>query len=523
MSFEKLTALAFHKGPVHRANELIDEVRTRVREELGRSYNYEVVLAGRTWEYVRTEVGPRLALYLRSKKLAITRSPELFLSVFLEDTLYFVHSSDFYELLRITEGLPRESFDAIVRAWSETGRRTLGALPAAGSAGPPGGEDLPGLPSAPVGRDEPELRRRVGQLLVVGFDGHEPPPALLARVAAGEVGGVILFSRNFALHRGASEGREQGEIADPAQVAAVTRQLRQAAPPDEPLLVSVDQEGGRVQRLRAPLAAWPPMRQVAARGDVELTARVGRAIGRDLALLGFNVDYSPVLDVVAESTNTVIGDRSFGASAEVVAAHGLAMARGLLEGGVLPCGKHFPGHGGPVADSHVTLPVEERAAAALEASDLVPFARAVEADLPLLMSAHVLYPAHDADNPGTLSRAVCTTLLRERLGFRGVLISDDMEMGAIAGRLGPAEAALAALRAGVDCLLFCKRVDWQDAARDALVRAARDSAADRARIDEAAARVRRLKERIPPSIAAEPEEVEALVRAETHAGLLALL
>ncbi len=351
-------------------------------------------------------------------------------------------------------------------------------------------------------------RQIAGQLLMVGFDGPTAPPELLARIAAGEVGGVILFARN---------------ITGPRQVAELISQLRHAAPEGAPLLVGVDQEGGRVQRLRHPLVEWPAMGRVAERGDPELTLRVGRAIGRDLATLGFNLDFAPVLDVVTSDENSVIGDRSFGATTEEVIAHGLALARGLLEAGVLPCAKHFPGHGGPVADSHLTLPVERRTREELERLDLVPFQAAVAAKLPLVMSAHVLYPDLDPQHPGTLSVKICTELLRGQLGFEGVLTSDDMEMGAITETLGAGESALAALAAGVDLLLFCHPTERQHLALEALALEAHSNPGFARRLEQAAARVQSLKERLGTPRPVEPGAIDERVEARVHQQLLAEL
>jgi len=348
-------------------------------------------------------------------------------------------------------------------------------------------------------------RRLAGQVLMVGFEGTTAPVGLLERIAAEEVGGVILFGRN---------------IEGPAQGARLTRQLRRAAPAGAPLLIGVDQEGGRVQRLRSPMAEWPPMRQVARRGGAEAAGRLGRALGADLAHLGFNLDFAPVLDVVTSPENSVIGDRSFGPGADLVSACGLALARGLLAGGVLPCGKHFPGHGGPVADSHLTLPVDRRPRPELEALDLRPFSAAVGAGLPLLMSAHVLYPALDAAHPGTLSRAICTDLLRGELGYRGVLTSDDMEMGAITEALEPGESALAAVAAGVDLLLFCHPTERQHLALEALAGAARESPATARLLEQAGARLAALRQRLPRAAPPPPEAVEPLVAAAAHRELL---
>ncbi len=495
-SFESIVAAAFRRGPAFQANALIEAARETIRAEHGWVVQVEVLLDGRSWEYLEREAAPRLALYLRSKKLGVAKCGPALVSVFLGETLHFLRGRDFFEAIRRELGQSEAEFAALAQAWEQTGRPPA---PLATRPAPPRAPET----MMDHGR---ELERAAGQLLVVGFDGVEPPPALLARIAAGEVGGVILFARN---------------LREPRQVAALTRALAAAAPEGAPLLLGIDQEGGRVQRLRAPLAVWPPMRTLAAHRDPELTRAVGQALGCDLALLGFNLDFAPVLDVVTSDHNSVIGDRSFGANPEEVTSHALALARGLREGGVLACGKHFPGHGGPVADSHHTLPVDERSEGEWRAVDLPPFLAAIDAGLPLLMSAHVVYRALDPERPATLSHRICTGLLREELGFDGVLVSDDLEMGAIANTLGPAEAALGALRAGVDLLLFCHLEERQREAQQALARAARESPEDRARLEQAARRVRVLKRRLPRPAPVELDRVEELVSAAAHAALLA--
>ena len=353
-----------------------------------------------------------------------------------------------------------------------------------------------------------DLREAAGGCLMIGFAGKEPGQALLEAIAARQVAGVILFSRN---------------LGEPAEVCELTRRLRAAAPADAPLLVGIDQEGGRVQRLREPLAVWPPARQLGLIDDSALTERVGQALGQDLYSLGFNLDFAPVLDVVASESNAVIGDRSYGPDPELVARHGLAFARGLRRAGLLACGKHFPGHGGPVADSHHTLPVEHRALMELRSCDLRPFTAAIGADLPLIMSAHVVYAAIDPRQPGTLSPAIGKRLLRDELGFGGVLISDDMEMAAVAAAQEPGEAALWALRAGVDLLLFCHREDRQRAALDELVRAAQNNRDDCERLLEAAGRVSRLRQRLLPGSELRSQAEISAAGNGRHAALLAEL
>src|SRR5262245_33078381 len=202
----------------------------------------------------------------------------------------------------------------------------------------------------PVTRTQ-DLRRQIGQLLWVGFDGPQAPAGLLGRIAAGEVGAAVLFARNLA---------GPDEIVD--QLVELNASLHAAAPADAPLLIAVDQEGGRVQRVRSPGTVWPPMLRLGERAAADpaaataLAEKVGRALGAELAVLGFDVDFAPVLDVLTNPQNPVIGDRAFAREPGLVARLGGAFARGLAAAGVLPCGKHFPGHGDTALDSHLKLP-----------------------------------------------------------------------------------------------------------------------------------------------------------------------
>jgi beta-N-acetylhexosaminidase len=322
------------------------------------------------------------------------------------------------------------------------------------------------------------LARQVGQLLSVGFDGPAAPAELMARVRLGEVGGVMLFRSN---------------IEHPGQVAALVASLRRAAPVESPLIVSIDQEGGLVQRLRAPATRWPPMQAVGAAGDVARTGEVGRALGGELAALGIGWDFAPVLDVHTNPENPVIGNRAFATTPEAVTTHATAFWRGLRAAGVLGCGKHFPGHGDTQADSHFALPVVAHNLERLRAVELAPFAAAVSAGFEALMTAHVVYPALDPDWPATLSRRIATQLLRGELGFRGVLVSDDTGMKAVADRYAMDELAVRAVEAGVDHLLIRGPASRQLTAFEAIVRAAEARADFRARVEESAVRVGALK------------------------------
>jgi beta-N-acetylhexosaminidase len=322
------------------------------------------------------------------------------------------------------------------------------------------------------------LVRLVGQLLSVGFEGTTAPAELLARIAASEIGGVMLFRPN---------------IADPSQLASLVATLRAAAPAEAPLLVSIDQEGGVVQRLRAPATVWPPMLGVGAAGDPARTTAVGRALGEELAALGIGWNFAPVLDVHTNPANPVIGDRAFGTTPATVVTQALAFWRGLRGAGLVGCGKHFPGHGDTHTDSHHDLPVVPHDLERLRRVELAPFAAAARAGMEALMTAHVLYPALDPDHPATLSRRIATELLRGELGFRGVLVSDDLGMKAVADRYPIGELAVGTIEAGVDHLLIRESVARQVASLEAIVRAAEARSTLRARVEESAARVAALK------------------------------
>jgi beta-N-acetylhexosaminidase len=350
----------------------------------------------------------------------------------------------------------------------------------------------------------PELTRLVGQLLSVGFDGGRAPDELLARLRAGEVGGVILFRPN---------------IADPPQVASLVASLRGAAPAAAQPLISIDQEGGLVQRLRAPATVWPPMLAVGASGDLSRTTAVGRALGDELAALGIGWNFAPVLDVHTNPDSPVIGNRAFGTTAESAATQALAFWRGLRGAGLVGCGKHFPGHGDTRADSHLDLPIVEHDLERLRRVEIAPFATAARAGMEAFMTAHVLYPALDPDRPATLSRRIATDLLRGELGFRGLLVSDDLGMKAVADRYSIEELAVGAIEAGVDHLLIREPRARQIAAFEAIVRAAEARSDFRARVGESAARVAALKAACAVPLPAPSAMLPSLLGTPAHRAL----
>jgi beta-N-acetylhexosaminidase len=325
-----------------------------------------------------------------------------------------------------------------------------------------------------------QLRHQIGQLLMAGFPGSSLTVELRSLAREFSLGGVIYFARN---------------VEEPAQVAEVSREIV-ALTPDLPPWVGVDQEGGRVARFRKGFTLWPPMATLGRSGDVALARRFADALAAELRAVGITLDFAPVLDVFTNPKNTAIGDRALAERAEDVARLGVAIIEGLQGAGIAACGKHFPGHGDTLVDSHHDLPIVEHDPARLRAVEFVPFRAAIEAGVASLMSCHVLVPAIDELQPGTLSPAVVQGLLRDELGWNGLVFTDDMEMKAIAARMPVPDACVAAVAAGCDAVLVCSgNHDLQFATIEALIRAVENGTLPYARVEQALGRQRRAKER----------------------------
>lgn len=333
------------------------------------------------------------------------------------------------------------------------------------------------------------IRRDIGQLLTGSLPGPTVTAEIRSLAREFQLGGIILFARN---------------IEAPEQVAELSHDIQQLAG-DMPLWVAVDQEGGRVARLRAPFTEWPPMAVLGRSGDEALAARFARALAAELRAVGITLDYAPVLDIHTNPRNPVIGDRALAEDAETVARLGAAIVRALQDGGVAACGKHFPGHGDTSKDSHVDLPLVEHPPDRIRRVECVPFRAAIAAEVAFIMTAHVLVPAFDEERPATLSPSLVRGLLREELGYEGVIVGDDLEMKAIASRYTVSEAAVQAIAAGCDGLLICSgSVDLQAAALEALVHAVEDGRIPFRRFEDAVTRHRRAKERFLAAPVASP-------------------
>lgn len=325
------------------------------------------------------------------------------------------------------------------------------------------------------------LREQIGQMLLFGWQSDTQADALVDEFA---VGGIIFMGRNIGT---AQETRER---ITRFQAQAKAREL-------PPLLITVDQEGGRVQRLAAPhFPTRPAAREIGLTGDPQRAREAAREIGQELAALGFNGDFAPVLDVDNNPRNPVIGDRSYGPDPEQAALLGAAAVCGFQEdAGIFACGKHFPGHGDTDTDSHHALPRIPHDRTRLDQIELVPFRAAIAAGLSAIMTAHILFPALDADRPATLSPAILTGLLRGEMDFDGLIITDDLEMHGVAAAWGAAEAAVLAVQAGADILLCCHTGDTQRAIQAALMQAVETGRLPLSRLEESCRRIARAKAR----------------------------
>jgi beta-N-acetylhexosaminidase len=339
-----------------------------------------------------------------------------------------------------------------------------------------------------------EFRRHVGRLAIVGFTGHTVPAGLRELVAHFDLGGVVYFARN---------------IVDPPQVAELSREVAALAR-EWPLWIAVDQEGGRVARLKAPFTEWPPAVTLGRSGDEALAARFARALADELAAVGINLNHAPVLDVLTRASNPAIGDRALAGRADDVARLGAVIIRELQAGGVAACGKHFPGHGDASTDSHHELPVIDHDRRRFDAIDFVPFRRAIAEGVAAIMTAHLLIPAIDEERPASMSPAIVQGLLKDALGFDGMVFSDDLGMKGVSAARPLPVASVDAVVAGTDAVLLCNStLDEQVQAIEALIRAAETNHLTQKRIDDALARQHRVKARfLAPDRRRAPRPIE---------------
>jgi beta-N-acetylhexosaminidase len=319
-------------------------------------------------------------------------------------------------------------------------------------------------------------------MIISGFEGTSLNARTEELIVQQGIGGLILFERNFK---------------NPEQLLQLITDLQSLTANDPeipPLFISVDQEGGRVARLGAPFTQFPPMSCLGKADSDELAYRFGLGMGKELRAVGVNMDYAPVLDVHSNPINPIIGQRALDTNPAKVARLGAELIRGFYDAGVIPVGKHFPGHGDTSQDSHLTLPRVERERESLEKTELIPFMHAIKQGLEVIMTAHVVYPAWDAGQPATFSSPILNEMLRNSLQFDGLIISDDLEMQAIDEKLE--SIPVLGTQAGIDLFLICHDLQKVSALQDAMIRDIETERIPSTTIEQSLARVFKVKQRL---------------------------
>jgi len=351
------------------------------------------------------------------------------------------------------------------------------------------------------------LQHQIGQRMMVGFDGPELSEDVIRLIREYKIGNIILFSWNIT---------SKGQMMD------LCRQIQELVLKETglPAFIAIDQEGGAVSRLPSDATRIPGAMALAATGDPDCALEAGRITGRELRTLGANFNLAPVLDVNSNDDNPVIGVRSYGSEPETVVRFALAMMRGLKEGGVLSCGKHFPGHGDTSVDSHLALPTVDKSLEELRRTELVPFQAAIDAGIPAIMSSHILFPQLDPDVPATMSRRILTDLLKGEMGFSGLVLTDCLEMKAIRHSFGTVHGALSALKAGADLVLISHTASLAEEAAQAIYDAWNAGEFDAAEWNESLEKIAKLKWTYGTLPAADPEVIGCNAHRDTNMALL---
>lgn len=346
---------------------------------------------------------------------------------------------------------------------------------------------------------------KFGQLLIIGIRGTSLTEDEAEFIVANNIGGVILFSRN---------------IESPEQVHALCKSiqsLRHKTRDKLPLFISVDQEGGRVARMKSPFTQWPPLSYIGKLDSTSVAFKFALDMGAELRAVGINLDFAPCVDILTNPKNQVIGDRAISTDPEQVAKLASALVRGYIKSGIIPCAKHFPGHGNTLLDSHEDLPVEDVDLDRLKNVELVPFKKVFRARLDMVMTAHIKFPQVDPQWPVTLSEKFLKGLLRQELRYRNIIISDDLDMQALAKNYPVADIPVMALQAGCDILLYCNNFEHPRVALESLMKAFKDHKINAKQVDESYNRIVALKKEILTH--PDPDEFQkasALIGAEKH-------
>jgi beta-N-acetylhexosaminidase len=312
--------------------------------------------------------------------------------------------------------------------------------------------------------------KEVGQLMMIGISGLTLTDDEKKFIVKNNISGVTLFARN---------------CKDPDQIRELCKEiqsLRHQMPDRAPLFIGIDQEGGRVMRLKAPFTQWPALKKLGEIDSPTVSFQLAQCMGLEMKAVGINLDYAPCADIFTNPKNTVIGDRAVSSDAEIVAKHVSALIRGYVKAGIIPCVKHFPGHGNTLIDSHEDLPIEQADLQRLLEVELVPFKKACKSRIDMVMTSHIRFEKVDATYPVTLSEIFIKKILREECRFRGIVVTDDLGMKALSKNFPAENIPVRALQAGCDLLLYCNEPEVPPIALQAIEKALVDGQLDKSEI-----------------------------------------
>ena len=289
------------------------------------------------------------------------------------------------------------------------------------------------------------LDKKLGQLFQIGISGTSLTSDEKKFLTENNIGGIVLFARN---------------LESPKQIYDLCSEIQSLKTFDAvPFIISIDMEGGRVHRLKPPFTQWPAIRKLADLDSTSLAFQYSQSMGIELKSVGINMDFAPCIDIFTNPKNEIIGDRSPGESHEIVSKIGSALTRGYIKSDIITCAKHFPGHGNTIADSHFELPIETVSLETLKERELQPYKKLIRSKVDFIMTAHIKYTEIDSEHPATFSKKFITDILKDELRFKGVIISDDLDMKAIRNHYEIEDIPILALEAGCDSLLYCNEPD----------------------------------------------------------------
>lgn len=353
------------------------------------------------------------------------------------------------------------------------------------------------------------LREKLGQLFIVGVSGTQLTQEEESFLVNNNIGGVVLMGRNC-------QSPEQVH-----QLCASIQQLRHKTSSKAPFFIATDMEGGRVARLKDPFTKWPPLKRLGDLDSPTLAFNFAMFMGRELRAVGINLDFAPCVDVLSNPANKVIGDRALSTDPEMVAKMSSALVRGYMKSEIITCAKHFPGHGNTLLDSHEDLPVEEVGLERLNDFELVPFKKAIRSRVDLVMMSHILFKNVDPQYPVSLSEIFVKKVLRDELRFRGLIVTDDLDMKALTKHYTPEEIPVRAIEAGNDLLLYCNDPQVPPMALEALEKSVSNGRLSLVRIEDSYQRIAKLKRDSIISIDPKPwNEVKDLIGHADHKAIV---